>query len=146
MQHSINIIFPQERKRLIILAAKQGYKLPTIPRKTHGDGEGMLPTVTVQDVLQDLEKIEPNGSGRIKLNKKTLEGHFIDGTHRGDSNDDDIRSYSEHPLPPAHATAKTIIKKNKIVHYNQVSLVWLTPLFYLFHHFSPNPFSCSTLP
>ena len=94
-----------------------------MPSQTHSDGEGMLPTVTVQDVLQDLEKIEPNCSGRITLNNKTVVGHFREDTHRGKSNDDDIRSYADHPLPPAHKTAKTVIKQNKILHYNQVSIV-----------------------
>ena len=94
-----------------------------MPTQTYGDGEGLLPTVTVQDVLKDLEKIEPTCSGRIKLNNKTREGHFIDGTHRGRSNDDDIRSYADHPLPPAHKTAKTVIKQNKILHYKQVRKV-----------------------
>ena len=91
--------------------------------QTHGNGEGMLPTVTVQDVLKDLEGIDPNCSGRITLNNKTVLGHFREDTHRGKSNDDDIRSYADHPLPPAHKTAKTVIKQNKILHYKQVRKV-----------------------
>lgn len=82
---------PQKRKRLVLFAAKQGYLLPSLPMQTHGDGEGMKPTVTVQDVLQDLEDIEPNCSGRVKLNGKKIEGHFIEGTARSTSNDEDTR-------------------------------------------------------
>lgn len=107
---------PQNRKRLVLLAAKQGYKLPSNPRQTHGDGEGMKPIVNVQDVLQDLEQVDPNCSGRVKLenSKKVVQGHFIEGTTRTKSNDDDTRLYASHPLAPA----KTVRKKNNMCHYN----------------------------
>jgi len=105
---------PQRRKRLVLLAAKPGYKLPSTPPQTHGDGEGMKPVVNVSDVLHDLEDLEPNCSGRVQLTKKAVYGHFIDGTYRVASNDDDTRLYAQHPLAPA----KTVRKKNNMRHYN----------------------------
>ena len=109
---------PQDRKRLVLLAAKQCYKLPSDPRQTHGEGEGIKPTVNVHDALNDLEDVEPNCSGRVELkNGKTVQGHFIDGTAVAASNDDDIRLYAEHPLAPA----KTVRKKNNMCHYLAVA-------------------------
>lgn len=105
---------PQDRKRLVLLAAKPGYKLPSNPRQTHGDGDGMKQIVNVKDVLHDLEDFEPNCSGRLQLKKKSVQGHFIEGTHRATSNDDDTRLYAQHPLAPA----KTVRKKNNMCHYN----------------------------
>ena len=66
----------QNRKRLIILAAKQGYRLPSL---THGEGDGMKPMVCVQDVLHDLGDVKPNDSGRVDLtNGKTVHGHYLE--------------------------------------------------------------------
>ena len=49
---------PQDRKRIVLFASK-GYKLPLMIAPTH-NGEGLEPIVTVQDVLQDLEDVDPN--------------------------------------------------------------------------------------
>jgi len=106
---------PQDRKRLVLLAAKRGYTLPSNPTQTHGGGEGMEAIVSVQDVLQDLEDIEPNCSGRVRLegSKEHIYAHYIEGTAHSNSNDEDTRLYASHPLAPA----KTVRKKNNICHY-----------------------------
>jgi len=101
---------PQDRKRIILFASK-GYKLPSMIAPTHGNGEGLEPIITVQDVLQDLEDVDPNCPGRIKLNGKTVQGHFVEGTAQVlNSKDDDMRLYADHP-------ARTVKKDVKILHY-----------------------------
>ena len=105
---------PQDRKRLVLFAAKRGRSLPPVPTPTHGDGEGLKPFVTVEDALKDLEDEDPSCEGRVKLaNGKTVEGHLLRGTAISSSNDEDTRLYAEHPLAPA----RTLRKKNKIRHY-----------------------------
>jgi len=105
---------PQNRKRLVLLAAKRGYELPAVPKQTHG-GDGMEPIVNVQDALKDLEDIDPNCSGRVELkNGKIVHGHFLDGTVIAANNDGDERLYAQNPLAPA----VTVRKKNNMCHYN----------------------------
>lgn len=50
---------PQDRERIILFAAKKGYKLPNFPKPTHGDEEELLPRIPVKDVLGNLENVEP---------------------------------------------------------------------------------------
>lgn len=116
-QVSITLVFassfgdPQHRQRLVLLAAKEGYQLPSGPKQTHGSGEGMKPIVNVEDVLSDLVDVDPTCSGKIELaNGKTVSGHFLEGTNMT-KNDNDARLFADQP-------AKTIIKKNKCVHYS----------------------------
>jgi DNA (cytosine-5)-methyltransferase 1 len=113
---------PQERKRLVLLASKQGYVLPLAPLRTHGDpGDGLQPIVTVHDVLHDLEGVEPNFSGRIKINGKTVSDHSVEGTKIANISDNDVRL-------KAWAPAQTVRKKNKIVHYEHSLGRYLTLL------------------
>jgi DNA (cytosine-5)-methyltransferase 1 len=102
---------PQDRKRLVLFASKQGYMLPTL-LQTHGGV--LLPNVTVGDVLRDLEEIQPTCDGPITINGKTVEGHYIKDTEFTNGktpNDCDFRLKAKN-------TACTLTKKNKIVHYN----------------------------
>jgi DNA (cytosine-5)-methyltransferase 1 len=110
---------PQARKRLVLFASK-GYMLPDAPLRTHGDtGEGIQPTVKVHDKLHDLESIEPSCSGRVKLlNGKTVRAHYFQGTAITNISDNDIRLNTEHPFMAPDEPAKTVRKKNKIVHYS----------------------------
>ena len=101
---------PQDRKRLVLFASKQGYMLPTLIQ-THG---GVLPNITVGDVLRDLEDIKPTCDGLITVNGKTVEGHKSKDTEFKNGktpNDSDSRLKEGN-------TACTLTKKNKIVHYN----------------------------
>lgn len=46
---------PQRRSRLIYLAYRSRMRAtPELPRETHGEGRGLLPTVTVSDAIADL--------------------------------------------------------------------------------------------
>lgn len=109
---------PQARKRLVLFASK-GYMLPDAPLQTHGDtGKGLQPIVKVHDVLHDLESIQPSCSGCVKLNGKTVRAHYIQGTAIANISDDDIRLNTEHPFMASDEPAKTVRKKNKIVHYS----------------------------
>lgn len=44
----------QDRKRLIVLAAGPGEKLPSFPRATHGEGQGLKPYTTIGDAIRDI--------------------------------------------------------------------------------------------
>ncbi|KAF2689615.1 S-adenosyl-L-methionine-dependent methyltransferase [Lentithecium fluviatile CBS 122367] len=49
---------PQQRKRLLIIAAKRGTPLPPFPKPTHGGpGSGLKPIVSVADALEPLERL-----------------------------------------------------------------------------------------
>ena len=109
---------PQKRKRLLLLGAKNGYKLPSLPKPTHGEGEDLQPIVSVWDALHDLDDVDPNGSGKVYLNGKEVRGHYNDDTTLA-RNDNDLRLYAEHPLPPQRTTAKTVRKQNRMIHYNR---------------------------
>jgi DNA (cytosine-5)-methyltransferase 1 len=50
---------PQQRKRVILWAAKPEMHLPKGPRATHGLGENMLKRRTVKDAIGCLEEVEP---------------------------------------------------------------------------------------
>ena len=99
---------PQDRKRLILFASKQGYMLPALLH-THGVGtnKGL---VTAGDVLLDLEDIKPNCDGNIIINGKFVEGHCCEDTEYKSISDKDVRLKANQP-------AGTLTKKNKIVHY-----------------------------
>lgn len=104
---------PQNRKRLFIVAAKRGRKLPEFPKPTHGR-EGLPPCVTVGDVLKDLAVVEPDiGNGQVEL----PDGRFTDDHCRAG-------------IPPlcrpgpdreklcAHKPARTVRRTNCIEHFS----------------------------
>jgi len=45
---------PQNRKRLVLFAARTGIELPRVPRPTHGESRHLLPRQTVRDAIGDL--------------------------------------------------------------------------------------------
>lgn len=49
---------PQQRKRVIIIANRHGYLNPS-PQKTHGDGPGLMPFVTIRDTIQHVPVVLP---------------------------------------------------------------------------------------
>ncbi|OKL63243.1 hypothetical protein UA08_01339 [Talaromyces atroroseus] len=49
---------PQSRKRLFIMAAGPGEKLPIFPAPTHGPG--LQPYVTIKDVIENIPRLAPN--------------------------------------------------------------------------------------
>ena len=102
---------PQERQRLVLIAAKQGLKLPSAPRKTHGDG--LKPIVTVKNALSDLEDVEPTYSlnQHIVVKGKTVKGHYLEDT-ANPSNSKSVTKIFENE--PSH----TLIKNNKYAHYS----------------------------
>jgi DNA (cytosine-5)-methyltransferase 1 len=55
--HLDTLGLPQTRKRLVIIGACPGGKLPSFPKATHGTGRGLKPFVTVADTLA---RIGPN--------------------------------------------------------------------------------------
>ena len=71
---------PQNRKRLFIVAAKRGRKLPDFPKPTHG-GEDLPAYVNVKDVLLDLASVKPDiGNGQVPLvNWSFTDDHSLDG-------------------------------------------------------------------
>ncbi len=58
---------PQNRKRLILIAAKEGHL--EFPKKTHGDG--LRPHITVRDALTGLPPLKPGGQSAIYPNHQT---------------------------------------------------------------------------
>lgn len=103
---------PQNRERVILLAAKKGYKLPSAPAATHGK-HGLEPIVTTGDVLSDLEGIKPVEGGFVELpNGKKVFGHLVEGTALRYKHNDDTRLDKNRP-------AVTVRKANKLKHYEQ---------------------------
>lgn len=93
-----------------MLAAKKGWKLPSIPAATHG--EGMLPKRTAKDAISSLEQIEPTENGCVHLDGKELHDHYSSGTKFGRGHD------SAYQLDP-HQPANTMQKANQVKHYRK---------------------------
>jgi DNA (cytosine-5)-methyltransferase 1 len=99
----------QTRKRIILLASKKGWQLPSIPAATHGPG--LLPKRTSKDAIGDLEKIEPTETGRVHLDGgKEIYDHYMKGTELGSKLD-------KVTVLDANEAAGTIRKQNSIMHY-----------------------------
>lgn len=100
---------PQNRARVIIIAAKRGRPLPKWPRPTHGK-DCRLPHVTVKDVLGDLESIPPEeegGNGMVELQ---------DGSVTFDHCASALKS--ERKKLCANEPSKTVRRTNGIEHYS----------------------------
>ena len=100
---------PQDRKRLVLIAAKQGLKLPSAPRETHGDD--LKPFVTVKNALSDLENVEPTRSGKVVVAGKTVKGHKLEGTANPSNSKGATKIFENEP-------SHTLIKNNKYAHYS----------------------------
>jgi len=99
---------PQARKRIFLFGALMDSKLADKPAPTHGKEKGKLPFVTVKDVLQVLEDVEPVlGSGRVMLKSGTIVSyHNVEGT-----------VLTEIELLDANKPAATVRRRNGIQHY-----------------------------
>ncbi len=53
---------PQKRQRLILVVVCGDCLLPEMPPPTHGDGPGLIPTMTCKDALHMFEKYPPSSS------------------------------------------------------------------------------------
>eukprot|EP00985_Skeletonema_marinoi_P020710 scaffold12372_cov105-Skeletonema_marinoi.AAC.2 len=102
----------QARKRVILLASKKGWKLPSILAATHGNGEGMLPKRTAKDAIGSLEQIEPTETGCVHLDGKEIYDHYKAGTKLGKGHDS---AYQLDPYKPAN----TMRKVNQVKHYRK---------------------------
>ncbi len=99
----------QKRKRIILLASKKGWQLPSIPAATHGPG--LLPKRTAKDAIGDLEKTEPTDTGRVHLDGgKEIYDHYRQGTELG-------RKLDKVTALDANEAAGTIRKQNPVMHY-----------------------------
>lgn len=103
---------PQTRKRVFILAAKEGLELPCLPQPTHGKDPSLLRTKTAGDALKFLEDIDPleyEGEVRATLDGVAidLQGHIARYSER---NKEDIGLTADAP-------ASTVIKRREIRHY-----------------------------
>jgi DNA (cytosine-5)-methyltransferase 1 len=106
----------QDRERVILFAARRDYKLPRFPRATHGDLSDMRNgnvyelRKTAQDILGDLETIQPSANGMVTLqNGKEINDHGTDGTNLGKNND--------MQLLVAKKPVKTVRRSNPMKHY-----------------------------
>jgi len=106
---------PQNRKRVIILAAKEGRRLPDFPKPTHfaqpNHEKGELAHVTVKDALEDLASVTPDtegGNGPVQLPNGTFtDNHCIVG-----------KRVEKEKLEP-NAPSNTVRRTNGIDHYSQ---------------------------
>jgi DNA (cytosine-5)-methyltransferase 1 len=104
---------PTKRERVILLAAKKGWKLPSCPKPTHGSGHGLAPVVTCSDILKELETVNPvSNDGFVTLQDgREVWGHFIEKTMLTE-NSEGYESLK------ANEPAITIRKKNPVKHYS----------------------------
>ncbi|KAL7492876.1 hypothetical protein ACHAWT_006861 [Skeletonema menzelii] len=103
---------PQDRERVIVLGSKKGFALPSPPPPTHGKEPHLKDSVTARDVLSDLECIEPTKDGNVRLNNGSLaRGHYSKDTKRVEKHEPDVELKADLP-------ARTVRKKNQMVHYN----------------------------
>lgn len=66
---------PQNRRRLILIAARWDCQLPDMPLPTHGIGPGLLPIKTCKDALEMFEKHTPSKSGTALIDKEVIFNH-----------------------------------------------------------------------
>jgi DNA (cytosine-5)-methyltransferase 1 len=101
----------QSRERVILFAAHWAWKLPDMPPPTHGTVDtGLKAFVTAQDVLHDLENVQPvRGSGLVML----PDGRTIVTDH----NEEGTKVKSEYQQLIAEGTTPTVRKSNSLLHY-----------------------------
>lgn len=104
---------PTRRERIVLFAAKKGYKLPSCPAPTHGsENSGLLPIVSCSDALNDLSEIQPvpdDGLVTLKDGCKVW-GHFVERTELTEKHECYDRLKANEP-------AITIRKNNQVKHY-----------------------------
>ncbi len=103
---------PQNRNRVIILAAKTGLELPHLPQPTHGEGPSLLAKRTVGDAigfLQNVNPLEYEGGVDVMVNGVSLDlqGHILRSSERKKDGIDLV----------ADAAAPTVTKRRVIRHY-----------------------------
>jgi DNA (cytosine-5)-methyltransferase 1 len=67
---------PQNRRRLIIMAARSDCRLPNMPPPTHGHGPGLLPIKTCKDAIQMFENLDPSKSGTALIDTEVIFNHI----------------------------------------------------------------------
>ena len=103
---------PTKRERVIMFAAKKGWKLPSRPAPTHGVEDGLAPIVTCSDVLKDLEiDPVPNDEQAILSDGRKVWGHFEEKTIL-------TEKHEEYEFLKANKPAITMRKKNPVKHYS----------------------------
>lgn len=75
---------PQNRRRLILTAARGDCLLPKTPPCTHGYEPGLLPIKTCKDAIKIFERhtpafSRPSGSGSVFLNGRVIFNHICPG-------------------------------------------------------------------
>ncbi len=103
---------PQDRVRLIIFAAKEGFELPDLPKPTHGDDPSLLPKKKVGDAIGFLEDVLPleyegEVTALVDGAPMALQGHKI---RWAEENKDDIKLVKDMP-------ASTVIRHRVLRHY-----------------------------
>lgn len=103
---------PTKRDRIILFAAKEGWKLPACPAPTHGNDKGLAPVTTCRDVLKELHEIDPVTDDRLVTLKdgRQVWGHFEERTVF-------TRKHEQYESLTADEPAITIRKKNPVKHY-----------------------------
>lgn len=103
---------PQNRLRVVLLAAQKGYDLPASPVPTHG-GEGRKRLVTAKDAIGFLEDVEPvPDTGLVSANGKVLGNHYSEKTNLKETKDD---AYCLNANEPAN----TVRNSNYMQHYTK---------------------------
>lgn len=105
---------PTKRERVILFAAKKGWKLPSCPTPTHGSGHGLAPVLTCSDVLKELETVDPVSNDRLVTlqDGRGVWGHFKEKTIL-------TEKYDSYESLKANEPAITIRKNNPVRHYSQ---------------------------
>ena len=104
---------PTKRYRILLFAAKRGWKLPACPVPTHGNDKSLVPVTTCRDALKELEEIDPAADDRVVTldDGRQVWGHFEERTVL-------TERHEIYETLKADKPAITIRKKNPVKHYN----------------------------
>ncbi len=127
---------PQKRRRLILVAARGDCLLPEMPPPTHGDGPGLIPTMTCEDALHMFEKHPPSSSrscGAVLVHDTHVFNHIA--PRRKFDRDDDFELIRSEPSRTILARARPHLHYNgaRFISVREAACLQSFPITYRFY-------------
>ena len=107
---------PQNRRRVILWAARRDCILPSLPVRTHGLSDGLYPLNTSKDALYTLEDHTPTpskSSGVIMIKAKNIYNHICPTFKRSVEDDKNNKKKSTTPKKKNQYNDNFVLKENE---------------------------------
>jgi DNA (cytosine-5)-methyltransferase 1 len=127
---------PQKRRRLILVAARGDCLLPEMPPPTHGEGPGLVPTVTCEDALQMFEGHHPSSSkscGAVLVHNTHVFNHIV--PRRKYDREDDFELIGSEPSRTILARARPYLHYSgtRFISVREAACLQSFPITYRFY-------------